>query len=72
MNQSFGDSLQLQVGPTLQFNKIGTINHIRLTVTDISKAERFYDPLLKFFGYILHQKSDGSRPNLMGQSGCSL
>src|SRR5437588_6212803 len=44
MNQSFGDSLQLQVGPTLQFNKIGTINHIRLTVTDISKAERFYDP----------------------------
>ena len=27
---------------------IGSINHLRLTVTDIQRAERFYRPLMRF------------------------
>ncbi len=39
-------------------HRIGSMNHIRLTVTDIPKAERFYDPLLRFMGYRFVEKSD--------------
>lgn len=38
--------------------RIGNMNHIRLTVTDIPRAERFYDPLLLFMGYRLVERSD--------------
>src|SRR4051794_31541978 len=31
--------------------RIGSINHLRLTVTDIQRAERFYRPLMRFMGY---------------------
>ena len=34
------------------------MNHVRLTVTDIRRAEEFYDPLLSFMGYELAEKSD--------------
>jgi glyoxylase I family protein len=37
--------------------KVGSINHLRLTVSDIRHAERFYDPLLQFLGYRLVEKS---------------
>ena len=39
-------------------SRIGSMNHIRLTVTDIAKARRFYDPLLGFMGYRLVEQSD--------------
>jgi len=42
------------VAPT---TKLGSINHLRLTVTDIARAEKFYDPLLQFLGYRLVEKS---------------
>src|ERR1700722_5604719 len=38
--------------------KIGSINHLRLTVTDITRARHFYDPLLRFLGYRLVERSD--------------
>jgi glyoxylase I family protein len=38
--------------------RIGSMNHIRLTVTDIPRAQRFYDPLLRFLGYRLVEQSD--------------
>jgi glyoxylase I family protein len=34
-------------------DRIGSINHLRLTVTDISRAERFYGPFMRFMGYVL-------------------
>jgi len=37
--------------------RIGSMNHLRLTVTDIPRAEQFYDPLLGFMGYRLVEKS---------------
>jgi glyoxylase I family protein len=37
--------------------KLGSVNHLRLTVTDIPRAERFYDPLLEFLGYSLVERS---------------
>jgi glyoxylase I family protein len=40
----------------LTSRKLG-INHLRLTVTDIRRAERFYDPLLGFLGYRLVERS---------------
>jgi len=38
--------------------RIGGMNHIRLTVTDIPRSEQFYDPLLRFMGYKLVEKSN--------------
>jgi glyoxylase I family protein len=38
--------------------KIGSVNHFRLTVTDIPRAERFYYPLLEFLGYRLVERSE--------------
>ena len=35
---------------------VGTINHVRLTVTDIPRAECYYGPLLGFLGYKLEKK----------------
>lgn len=40
--------------------KTGSTNHVRFTVSDISRAEAFYDPLLSFMGYELVEK-DGRR-----------
>jgi glyoxylase I family protein len=37
--------------------KIGSINHLRLSVTDVRRAEAFYDPLLTFLGYRLVERS---------------
>jgi glyoxylase I family protein len=36
--------------------KLGSINHLRLTVRDIPEAERFYSPLLAMLGYELIQR----------------
>jgi len=43
-------------------SRIGSMNHIRLTVTDIAKARRFYDPLLGFMGYRLVEQSAAGLP----------
>ena len=37
-------------------SRIGSINHLRLTVTDIPRAERFYGPLMRFMGYELSDR----------------
>ena len=34
-------------------SRIGSINHLRLAVTDIQRAERFYRPLMRFMEYEL-------------------
>lgn len=34
-------------------SSVGSINHLRLTVTDIRRAERFYRPLMRFMEYEL-------------------
>jgi glyoxylase I family protein len=36
--------------------RTGSINHLRLTVTDIPRAERFYGPLMRFMGYELSDR----------------
>jgi glyoxylase I family protein len=38
--------------------RIGSINHLRLTVTDIPRAERFYRPLMRFMGYELCDREE--------------
>jgi len=38
--------------------RIGSINHLRLTVTDIPQAERFYRPLMRFMGYELCDREE--------------
>ena len=38
--------------------KTGSMNHLRLTVSDIPLAEAFYDPLLRFMGYELVEKDE--------------
>lgn len=38
--------------------KRGTLNHLRLTVSDIPRAEAFYDPILRLMGFRLAEKSD--------------
>jgi glyoxylase I family protein len=38
--------------------KTGSMNHLRLTVGDIPRAEAFYDPLLRFMGYELVEKDE--------------
>ena len=45
--------------------KLGSINHLRLTVTDITRAEHFYNPLLLFLGYRLVEK----RPKRLAWAG---
>jgi glyoxylase I family protein len=37
--------------------KLGSMNHLRLTVSDIPRAERFYTPVLGFLGYRLVERS---------------
>jgi hypothetical protein len=38
--------------------RIGSINHLRLTVTDIQRAERFYRPLMRFMEYELCDREE--------------
>ena len=38
--------------------KSGSMNHVRFTVSDIPHAESFYDPLLRYMGYELAEKSE--------------
>jgi glyoxylase I family protein len=38
--------------------RIGSMNHLRLSVRDIPEAERFYDRLLGFLGYELVQRNE--------------
>jgi glyoxylase I family protein len=38
--------------------RIGSINHLRLTVTDIQQAERFYRPLMRFMEYELCDREE--------------
>lgn len=35
----------------------GTINHLRLTVSDIGRAKDFYDPIMRRLGYLLVEES---------------
>jgi glyoxylase I family protein len=42
------------VGP---HSRLGSINHLRITVTNIPRAEGFYDPLLRKLGYRLVERS---------------
>ena len=44
--------------PGLSARRLGTMNHLRLTVSDIPRAEEFYTPILEFMGYRLVQKHD--------------
>lgn len=37
--------------------KLGTFNHIALTVTNLARSEVFYDKLLEFMGYEQAEKS---------------
>lgn len=37
--------------------KLGSMNHLRLTVSDIPRAERFYSAVLGFLGYRLVERS---------------
>jgi catechol 2,3-dioxygenase-like lactoylglutathione lyase family enzyme len=37
--------------------KLGSMSHVRFTVTDIPRAERFYGAILGFMGYRLVEKS---------------
>jgi len=38
--------------------KLGTLNHIRLTVTNIPRSKEFYDRILPSLGYMLVEESD--------------
>ncbi len=38
--------------------KIGSVNHLRLTVTSIERAKDFYSPILRFMGYHLVECSN--------------
>ncbi|MFQ5776014.1 MAG: VOC family protein [Kiloniellaceae bacterium] len=38
--------------------KLGSMNHLRLTVSDIPRAEKFYAPIAEFMGYRLVEKSE--------------
>ena len=38
----------------------GSLNHVRITVTDIPRATNFYDPLLAYLGY-RQEKADEQR-----------
>jgi glyoxylase I family protein len=38
--------------------KTGSTKLVRFTVSDIARAEAFYDPLLRFMGYELAEKSE--------------
>lgn len=37
--------------------KLGSINHLRITVTDISASLEFYSPIMNFMGYHLVERS---------------
>jgi hypothetical protein len=37
--------------------KTGSMNHLRLTVSDILDAEAFYDPLLRFMATSLSRRA---------------
>jgi glyoxylase I family protein len=36
----------------------GTMNHLRLTASDVPRAEAFYTPILEFMEYRLVQRND--------------
>lgn len=38
--------------------RTGTINHLRLTVSDILRAKDFYHPVMQRLGYLLTEESD--------------
>jgi len=40
---------------------LGAVNHIGLSVTDLDRSERFYDPLMTFLGYSLMPAVSGQR-----------
>ena len=37
---------------------LGSLNHLRLSVSDIAKAARFYGPVMGFMGYRLAERGD--------------
>jgi hypothetical protein len=46
--------------------KTGSTNHVRFTVNEIPHAEAFYDPLLRFMGYELAEKSEDQISSVLG------
>ena len=40
---------------------LGALNHIGLSVTDLDRSERFYDPLMAFMGYSRMPATPGQR-----------
>jgi predicted lactoylglutathione lyase len=36
-----------------------SVNHLRLTVSDIASAQAFYDPLMRSLGYTSEPRDDG-------------
>jgi hypothetical protein len=46
--------------------KTSSTNHVRFTVSDIPNAEAFYDPLLRFMGYELAEKSEDQISSVLG------
>ncbi len=46
------------VSPGKQHNdRTGTINHLRLTVSDVRRAKEFYHPVMQRLGYLLVEES---------------
>lgn len=44
---------------------LGAVNHVSLTVSDLARAETYYDPLLRFLGY----RITGRRPGFLEWDG---
>ena len=42
--------------PDTADSRLGSINHLRLTVGDIPRAEQFYLPMMELLGYELHDR----------------
>ena len=39
--------------------KLGALNHLRLTVSDVDRAAPFYLPVMAFLGYRLEERKPG-------------
>lgn len=51
-----GDPKQVEVGVP-HADRTGTINHLRLTVSDVARAKAFYQPIMERLGYLLVEES---------------
>jgi catechol 2,3-dioxygenase-like lactoylglutathione lyase family enzyme len=39
---------------------LGIVNHLELRVSNLDRAEAFYDPIMQFLGYCKHHRTRGS------------